>query len=102
MPNRLSHRRPLDLQLRPDSDAEAVFDQIVTTPWGRALLHPHCPPAGLSHAFYAVKSREYVSQTYLSVQKFAIKRYVSLGLFSCRRSLLSVISLYGASARLLL
>src|SRR2546429_2522746 len=53
MPNRLSHRRPLDFQLRPDGGAEAVFDRIVTTPWGRAFLHPHCPPTDSSHASHA-------------------------------------------------
>src|SRR5262249_51287980 len=26
---------------------------IVATPWRRALLHPHCPPKGLSHASHA-------------------------------------------------
>src|SRR5690242_2340440 len=56
MPNRLSHCRSLDLQLRPDGGAEAVFDQIVTTPWGRALLHPHCPPGSSSHASHAYET----------------------------------------------
>src|SRR5512145_1851343 len=56
MPNRVLHCCPLSFQLHPDAGAEAVFDQIVTTPWGRAFLHPHDPPGGSSYASHAGKT----------------------------------------------
>ena len=66
----------------------AVFDQIVTTPWGRTLLHPHCPPGGSSHASKLVKLYGYVSQTLTSPREnLRTKRLVSLELFSCQHSL---------------
>src|SRR6266571_166606 len=87
MPNRLSHCCPLGFQLCPDGGAEAVFDQIVATPRGCALLHLHCPPGGSSHASHASETAWVCVSNIPLPAKFATKRYLLLGLFSCQRSL---------------